>query len=121
MTIDSNILISYLNGERLTVETLSEWEKEGRTLFISSVSVCEVLSLPHLDNNDINGIKIYLEGFISVSFDDKIAETAALLRRLYRLSMADAAIGATAIRYEVPLVTRDQDFRAVKEIQIVEI
>jgi len=39
MTIDSNILIAYLNGERKVVDTLREWNEEGRTLFISSVTL----------------------------------------------------------------------------------
>ena len=121
MTIDSNILIAYLNGERKVVDTLREWNEEGRTLFISSVSVCEALSLPRLDPSDIEKTKTFLDGFFSVPFDDGIAETAALLRRIYRLAFPDAAIAATAIKYGVPLVTRDQDFRVVKEVQIIEI
>ena len=61
MTIDSNILIAYLNDERLVIDTLREWTEEGRTLFISSVSVCEVLSLPRLDLADSCRIFIYFE------------------------------------------------------------
>lgn len=121
MTIDSNILIAYLNGEQRVVETLRGWTEEGRTLFISSVSVCEVLSLPRLDYAGIEKAKTFLDGFFSVPLDNSVAETTASLRRIYRLAFPDAAIAATALKYGVPLVTRDQDFRAVKEVQIVEI
>jgi len=50
-----------------------------------------------------------------VPFDNYIGETAAYIRRIYGLPLPDAGIIATAVRYDVPLVTRDIDLRKVME------
>ena len=46
---------------------------------------------------------------------------AAQIRRLYRLEIPDAAIAATALVNDIPLVTRDRQFRKVLSLIIVSI
>lgn len=119
MVIDTNILIAYLNGGEEIITIISDWKSEGRILFISSISVAEVLSLPSLSGDNIDIIKRFLGNFISISFDDAVAESASLLRRNYYLEIADAAIAATALTRNIPLVTRDKQFRKIKELTII--
>jgi len=121
MVIDTNIIIAYLKGESGVVAELDGWREERQTLLISSVTFSEVLSYPTLQPAEVDEARDYLNTFIAVPFDNTLGEIAAALRRLYRLAMPDAAIAATAVKYGVPLVTRDQDFRAIKEVQIVAI
>lgn len=121
MTLDTNIIIAYLNGEQSIVTTLTDWKREGRPLFVSSLTVGEVLSLQNLTPRDIQKIKTFLAALIVVSFDGPIAERAASLRRLYRLLLPDAGIAATALEYAVPLVTRDRIFQKVKELTVISI
>lgn len=119
MTLDTNIIIAYLNGEQEVIVTLTNWKREGHPLFVSSLTVGEVLSLSHLTSRDIQKIKTFLAAFIVVPLDNTIAERAAFLRRLYRLLLPDAGIAATALEYAVPLVTRDRTFQKVKELTVV--
>lgn len=121
MILDSNICIAYLNGDVSVIDALSYWKEEGRTIFISSLSITEVLSYPSLAPNEVEDAKSFLEGFISIPFDNHLAEIAASFRRIYRISTPDAAIAATALTRNVPLVTRDHQFRKIKELTIVEI
>lgn len=121
MVLDTNILIAYLNNELKVVETLSEWRQGGRPIFISSISVAEILSLPLITQSDLNKIKLFLSNFISVPFDDSLAQTAAFIRRIYHLGIPDAAIAATALLRGIPLVTRDHQFRKIQEITIIEL
>ena len=121
MVLDTNILIAYLNGEEIVVKTISGWKKEGRTLFISAITFSEVLSLPQLGSAEVNRIKLFLNSFISIPFTNETGETASLLRRLYRLTIPDAAIAASALINGVPLVTRDKQFAKIKEIIIVKL
>jgi len=108
MLLDSNILIAYLKGEPSIIETLSRWRREARVLVISSISVAEVLALPVLTPSDIQIVTRFLRTFLSIPFDDRLAETAARLARFHRLRLPDAAIAATAIDHGMPLVTRPQ-------------
>ncbi|MCK4554428.1 PIN domain-containing protein [Candidatus Parcubacteria bacterium] len=44
MTIDTNIIIAYLDGEHQVIKTLSEWRQQGRPLFLPTITESEVLS-----------------------------------------------------------------------------
>lgn len=41
------------------------------------------------------------------------------LRKKYHLKLADAVIAATAIVYNMPLITADKQFRTVKELTLI--
>jgi len=120
VTLDTNILIAHLNGEAAVIEAIVAWKRAGRQLFISSISTAEILALETLTSNETDRIRNFLvENFLSVPFDDDIAEQAAMLRRSYRIELPDAAIAATALDYDVPLVTRDRQFRKIPGLTIV--
>ncbi len=120
MVIDTNILIAYLDGQKDVVEAIQTW-KSRSPLFISSISRIEMLALAKLTPADIEEIKSFLENFISVPLDDRLAETAALLRRNYKLELADAIIIATATDKQLPLVSQDRQFKKIPEITVIEI
>lgn len=121
MVVDTNILIACLDAEPRAATVLSEWKQEGRALLISSVSIAEALAIAPVTAEEVEKIKAFLREFISIPFDDAIAETAGFLRRKYRLEIPDAAIAATAFSRNVPLVSRDRQFRKIAEITIIEI
>lgn len=101
------------------MQTISDWKHAGYGLLISSISVAEVLALPTLTPSDIEKVRNFLREFISIPFDDALAETAALVTRTYNLKLPDAAIASAALSRNMPLVTRDQQFRKIKEITII--
>lgn len=121
MIIDSNILIGYLNGDEAIIEALNGWKEDSRVLLISAVSFAEVLSYPKLAEKDIQETKKFLSGFVSIPLDDILAEKAAYFRRIYKLTLTDAAIAGTASVYRVPLITRDKQLQKVKEIFVIEV
>jgi predicted nucleic acid-binding protein len=119
MTIDTNILISYLKGEVKIRIVLDDWKESNRPLFISSISVAEILALPNLSSHEINQIKQFLGEFLSLPFNNEIAEISALIQRKYHLKLPDAAIAATALSRHTPLATRDKQFQKIKELVVV--
>jgi predicted nucleic acid-binding protein len=121
MVIDTNILIAYLKGEQRVVIQLSAWKEEGRALFISPISIAEVLAIAPLSNAEIITIKEFLKNFISIPIDDSIAEIAGYFRGTYRIALPDAIIAATAFLRNAPLATRDQQFKKIKEIIMLNI
>lgn len=121
MTIDTNIVIAYLAGEFKVIETLSEWKKEGRPLFLSSIVESEVLSFSQWTSEQRRHTEIFLEeNFTSIGFDRFIARIAATLRRGTKIKFPDAGIASTALFTRSPLVTRNQrDFERIEGLNIV--
>ena len=44
MVLDTNILIDYLKGDEVVIETVRQWFADGIGLFISAVTYAEVLA-----------------------------------------------------------------------------
>lgn len=121
MLLDSNVLIRYFNGESKIIEQLQTWRYSGRAFVISSITIAEALSLKSLSAKNIYEIREFLQTFVSVPFDDAIAESAAFFRRTYNLEIPDAGIAATAKILQLPLVTQDKHFKNIKEITVIEL
>ena len=121
MTLDTNILIEYLEGDQTVVDFILAHVKSGRTLFVSSVSVAELFSKETLTSADISHVKNLVANLLSIPLDNDIAEVAGDLRRKYKLMLPDAAIAATALTRHTPLITRDKGFRKVKELTFIDL
>lgn len=118
MVIDTNILIAYLNNETKIVDLLDSWRISGKSLIISSITTVEVLSLSTLSPQKIKKVKQFLQTFLSCPLDTGLAETTAALRRKYCLKTPDAIVAATAKTFKLPLITRDRQFRKIKELTV---
>lgn len=55
-----------------------------------------------------------------IPFDAELALLAAELSTQYRLGTADAAIYATAVRFETDLITLDNDFRGLPRCVVLD-
>lgn len=121
MTTDTNIIIAYLAGEQEIVELLQGWRVRGGLLYLPTIVEAEILSFPKWTAVELVTVKAFLrENFVSVAFDRQIAHLAADLRREYKIKLPDAAIAASAIHKETPLITRDvKDFGKVAKLQLV--
>ncbi|OGY84610.1 MAG: hypothetical protein A3F54_00335 [Candidatus Kerfeldbacteria bacterium RIFCSPHIGHO2_12_FULL_48_17] len=120
MLFDTNILITYLNGDPEINTAINQLIQNRRALFISSISTAEILSLPSLQPKDIDDIKKFLKNFISIPLNDPIAEAAAFLRRIYpKFSLPDLMIAGTAYFHNMQIVTRDKQMHKIREITCV--
>lgn len=118
-TIDSNILIYHLQGDKTVGEKLESWLLGGERLFISSITRIELLAVPALLLDEEETIKELLSFFVLMPVDLQIADAAAKFKRSYRLPLGDSIIAATAFLTDSPLVTRNlRDFRRIKEITL---
>lgn len=123
MTIDTNIVIAYLGGDRSVVSALSLWQKEGRIFLLSTVAETEILSFLGFTPHELRETEKFIEeNFASIHFDRRIARIAASIRREAKIKFPDAAIAATALYTRTPLVTRNvRDFRKVPSLNILTI
>lgn len=110
--IDTNILL-YLTGKKIDIEDLPEGE-----FYISFVTELEVLSYPSLLPEEEKNLKRLLAEIPIIDINKKIKERTIDFRRRYNLKLPDAIIGATAYVLGTSLITNDEGFLSVKEIQI---
>jgi len=120
MTIDANVVIAYLAGQQLVIGTLTELQRAGIPLFLSTVAEAEILSFPGWTEQERHTTERFLEeNFTSIPFDRTIARIAAGIRRTTRIKTPDAAIAATARFTHTPLLTRNaRDFRKVPNLSV---
>ena len=108
--LDTNIFILLFN-DRLACELPTE------NLASSIITEMELLSFPELDPNEEKIIRSYLKLLHIHNIDNEVKNETIHLRREYRLALPDAIIASTAITKNSILLTNDQDFEDVKNLE----
>lgn len=123
MTIDTNILIAYLAGDEAVIQELSQWRARGIPLFLSPIVETEILSFAQWTPEERHAAAEFLEkNFTPIAFDRPLARTAADIRRTVKIKVPDAAIAATALYTNTPVVTKNvRDFKHVPGLRVVRI
>ena len=119
---DTNAIIYYLNNDIKATLTIDKILKDPSPIYISSITEAELFSFPHLTIRESKQIDELLQTLTIISFDSHIARIAGLLRRTYKISIADSAIAATAIFTGSILVTRNiNDFKNIANLNLLKI
>jgi predicted nucleic acid-binding protein len=113
---DTNIIIFHLAGNA-DIEALFD----NSILYVSALTYAELLSKSSLSAEDETIIKEYLSAVHIVHTNDFIVEVDAQLRRKYKLKLPDAIIAATCFFLDIPLVTCDNDFDKIDDLQILKL
>jgi hypothetical protein len=109
LTLDTNIIIGYLNDDKKVAEQLLSWRKAGKKFFISVITEVEVLSLPLLTQEEVTQLQRFLQEFTIIPLDTQLAQIAAEIRRNSKIKLGDSIIIATAKLTNSVLVTLDKD------------
>jgi predicted nucleic acid-binding protein len=126
LLLDSAPIIYFLEdhpkfGPRFQI--LFEEHSRGRIRFaVTTITIAEVLAGP-LGVGDESLVRRYRNIFESwqvVALDAEIAESAARLRKSFRLKLADAVQVASALAVNADaLVTHDRDFSNVQSLRVI--
>ena len=105
--IDSDVLIDHLRGFEPAGNFLLEASTQT-TLYISVVSIVELYAGQGIrDTEKRTQLDEFLKGFVGILLDGTIAQYAGALQREYRQPFADSIIAASAIQYNLRLVTKN--------------
>lgn len=119
MICDSNIVIYAAEPG----DTLCSPFLEGSKAMIASVTRIEVLGFPRfaaLSGDRQNRLQTLVNSTGEAPLDDEIIERAILLRQEKKMGLGDAIIAATALEYDLPLVTRNEDdFKHIAGLKII--
>lgn len=119
MLCDSNIIIYAAEPG----ETRCDPYLQASGACIASITRIEVLGFPGFARMD-EARQVRLSKIVAslpeLPLDEAVIRCAIKLRRQRKMSLGDAIIAATAIIYDIPLVTRNvEDFRRVAELLII--
>ena len=124
--IDTDWTINYLKDKAPYADKLEELRSEG--LAISSASVAEVLTGIVGEKDEMHrklALDSFLQPITEIPFDQKLTERFArirkeLLRKHTPLENFDLVIAATALEYDLILLTDNTEhFKRVKGLKII--
>jgi toxin FitB len=117
--IDTNVIIYYLNDEIPANHESALLEIFQNSFNISTITHIEVLGWHLLDDDKRAEAEEFMENANTLFVDEVIQKKTIELKKRKRMKTPDAIIGATAIVYDLTLVTRNEiDFKHIKEISI---
>jgi predicted nucleic acid-binding protein len=121
-TLDTNTIIYYLKDDPDAVAALRDIFSQDAPLYISAITEIELFGFPMLSNQEAEQIEALLRTMAVISVDSRIARTAGMIRRTYRVNIADSVIAATALFTGTTLLTRNtRDFRKIPNLSVRQI
>jgi hypothetical protein len=105
---DTNFLINMNQGVSVTKQF------EDYKIAISFITEIELISAYSISKEQREMYKEMIALLFVYNLNDKIKQTTIAIRNQYKLKIPDAIISATAIVYDLPLLTFDKDFEKVK-------
>lgn len=110
---DTNFLI-YLHEGNKIIEPFLEYH-----FGVSVISEIELLGFPGISVAEEVKLKSLLNDCFQLDFTSKIKEQTIQLKRKYPLKLPDTIIAATALVYDLPLITADKGFTKILELDLI--
>lgn len=114
--LDTNTIVYHLLGNEQAKLIIDE-----RIVFISAITYSELLANKNLSVTDKKVLIDYLSYVHIVHTNDFICERAAYIRIKNKIKLPDAIIAATSIFLDIPLVTFNDGFFSIKDLQIIKL
>ena len=112
--IDTNILIYIIKGNPKV-----EYFAKSEILAISYITEMEVLGKYQISEDEMQIIGNVLENCCVFEMDTQIKQYAINIKQHTRIKLPDAIVAATAIKNNIPLVTADEDFKRIANLDLV--
>lgn len=112
--LDTNAIIYFLEGRARVAEYILFAER----IYYSVITEIELLSAPHLSDEDSEAIRGFLARCQRVALTSDVVEQAIHIRRTKGLKTPDAIIAGTALSLDLLLITADRQFKRVTDLNI---
>ena len=118
---DTNIVIYYLQGLfNLSGEKFIDGIITSNTPTISAITEIELLCWKTATENDMKILQNFIHDAFVIELEPAIKIKTAELRKAYSIKLPDAIIAATALVYNLTLVSRNSnDFKNVPDLIVV--
>lgn len=110
---DTNAILYLLNGNLCMKEYLKT------QLYVSIITEMELLGYSKLSDNDKNVLEKFLSCCSIENISKEIKFKAIELRKKYNIKLPDAIIASTAIVKNLPLLSADNVFSKIPEVNFI--
>jgi predicted nucleic acid-binding protein len=117
---DTNIAIYYLQQQfPLRAEKFIDEVIDQEKPCISAITEIELLCWKTINNKDLTTLQGFIKECLVIELEQTIKLKTAEIRKQYHIKLPDAIIAATAIIYNLTLLTRNlSDFKKISQIQV---
>jgi len=112
--LDTNILLYLLSGDETIAELLN-----GKQFYISFITQLELLGYTKLDKKQEEIILDLLSNCVIIDINDDIKARAIHFRKSKKIKLPDCIIVASALYLDLPIITADEEFKKVKELNLI--
>jgi predicted nucleic acid-binding protein len=120
MLLDSNIII--IASKLVQVKLISYLKNNEKDLKVSIVSQIEVLGYHQLKQVEKSFLENFFKAISILPLSDIVAAKAIELRQRQPITLGDAIIAATALTYDVPLLTDNiKDYIGIKGLKVLSV
>ena len=118
--IDSNVIIDYLGG-KIPVDKREFMNAVINDMpAVSIISKIEVLGF-NAPADELKLLEYFFTDVLVLEMNNQIVEQTILLRRNTKMKTPDAIIAATALVYDLTLITRNTaDFKNIQGLNIID-
>jgi len=106
--LDTNIVIGLLKANEATTQILDNTACSLSECAVSQITRMELLSYPSLKSDEEDNINQFLSVITVLMFDQSIEQATIKYRRKQGGKLPDAMIAATALNYQLELLTLDK-------------
>jgi hypothetical protein len=116
MLLDTNIVIYTLQGNPVVSDFV-----DGKKGVISFVTEIGLLGWKKITSQNKAAIKTFLNDCMFIENSIRIKQATIEIKSKYGCKLADAFIAASAIEFDIPLVSADKGFSKIKELNFINI
>ena len=118
--LDTNIVVHYLNNT-LTAEAIDLLnEIIDDQCFISIIVEMECLGYNFKTKNEQEIMSVFIENITKLNINKDIVKKTIAIRKSRKIDLPDAIIAATAIDYDLILITQNtKDFKSISDLKMI--
>lgn len=119
---DTNTAIYYMQRQfPATAEKFIDNLLTNEQPCISAITEIELLCWKTVDEKELDVVHNFIKDAFVIELEQQIKFKTADIRKLHKIKLPDAIIAATAIVYDLTLITRNiTDFKNITELQVVD-
>ncbi|MDR3694300.1 type II toxin-antitoxin system VapC family toxin [Mucilaginibacter sp.] len=112
--VDTNIVLYLLNGSDDIEKVL-----QGKDVYMSFMTELELIGYKGTTPKQEKQIAELLKDCSIISMNNLIKDKYVEIRKKSNLKLADAVIAATAIAFDMPIITADKQFKTVESLKLI--